>query len=194
MQNRHKQLLAMLECAVMVALAMVLDLLPLPKWPNGGSLSVAAVPIFFISCRHGWKWGIGTGFVNGVIQLLCGWYAPPAGTAVAVFGCVLLDYLLAFSALGTASVFARLLPRRPLVGYGLGAVCASLLRFVCSFLSGWLLFGVYAPEGVPVWLYSLGYNAGYMLPNAILCGVIFVLLCTLVDPKTLRPTHRQRKV
>lgn len=190
MQNRHKHLLAMLECAIMVALAFVLDLLPLPKWPNGGSLSVAAIPIFFISCRHGVKWGVCTGFVNGVIQLLTGWYAPPAGTVFAVLGCVLLDYLLAFAVLGTAGFFARLLPFRLLVGYGFGAVCASLLRFACSFLSGWLLFGVYAPEGTPVWLYSLLYNAGYMIPNAILCGALFVLLCALVNPKTLRSERK----
>ena len=45
--------LSIAEGAVMVALAVVLDLLPLPSWPQGGSISVAAVPIIFYSYRRG---------------------------------------------------------------------------------------------------------------------------------------------
>ena len=46
----------LVECALMIALAVVLDILPLPKWPNGGSVSVSMVPIVFLSYRHGTKW------------------------------------------------------------------------------------------------------------------------------------------
>ena len=52
----------LVECALMIALAVVLDILPLPKWPNGGSVSVSMVPIVFLSYRHGTKWGLVTGF------------------------------------------------------------------------------------------------------------------------------------
>jgi len=187
----HKHLLALIECALMVALAVILDLLPLPSWPNGGSLSIASIPIVFISYRHGLKWGLSAGLVNAMIQLLTGWYAPPAGTALAVFGCVMLDYILAFTVLGSAALFSRLFGEHKLLGYGAGAVIANLLRFVCSFLSGILLWGSYAPEGQPVWLYSLGYNAGYMIPNAIVCGVCIVLLCAIVSPENLRPMKKK---
>ena len=61
----------------LLALAIVLDLIPMPKWPQGGSLSIAAVPIIFISYRHGLLGGLPAGFVYAVIQLLTGWYAPP---------------------------------------------------------------------------------------------------------------------
>jgi len=37
------------------------------------------------------------------------------------------------------------------------------------------------------WIYSLGYNAGYMIPNAILTATLAVVLCRLLDPLTLRP-------
>ena len=55
------------------------------------------------------------------------------------------------------------------------------LRFVCSFLSGWLLWGSYKDsyawaEDLPVWLYSLIYNGSYMLPEALLTVLGAVLL------------------
>ena len=180
----------LVECALMVALAIVLDLIPMPKWPNGGSLSIAAVPIIFISYRHGLLWGLSSGLVYSVVQMITGFYPPPAGTFLGYVGVVLLDYVLAFTAFGLADLFAKPFGRHRLVGYGIGAICVNLLRFLCSFLSGWIIWGVYAPEGQAPWLYSLLYNGGYMLPNAILCAVVIVLLCTFVNPKTLRATKR----
>ncbi len=181
---------ALVECAIMVALAVVIDLIPMPKWPNGGSVSIAAVPIIYISYRRGLGWGLGTGLVYSVIQLLTGWYAPPAGTLLAAAACVLLDYLLAFSAFGAADFFAK--PwKNKLVGWGVGAVLVNVIRFLCSFLSGWILWDTYAPEGVPAWLYSLTYNGGYMLPNAVLCAAVIVLLCAFVSPKTLKPYKKR---
>ena len=101
---------------------------------------------------------------------------------------ILLDYVLAYTVMGLADLFAKPFGKRKLVGYGVGAVCVNLLRFLCSFLSGWIVWGVYAPEGQPAWLYSLLYNGGYMLPNAVLCAIVIVLLCAFVNPKTLKPT------
>ena len=43
------------------------------------------------------------------------------------------------------------------------------------------------------WLFSLTYNGGYMLPNAILTGVLTVLLCALLDPVTLRRMKKSQK-
>ena len=73
----------LVECALMIALAVVLDILPLPKWPNGGSVSVSMVPIVFLSYRHGTKWGLLTGFTYCIVQMITGFYAPPAGTVLA---------------------------------------------------------------------------------------------------------------
>lgn len=191
-KNTKKNVVALVSCAVMIALAVVLDLLPLPKWPNGGSLSVSAVPIIFLAYRYGTGWGLASGLVYSVIQIVTGWYAPPAGTLGAVIVCVLLDYVLAFTVFGTADIFKKLGGKNELVGYGIGAAIPSLLRFVCSFISGWLIWDSYAPEGVPAWLYSLTYNAGYMIPNAIMCAVLTVLLCAAVSPKTLKPMKKKQ--
>ena len=93
--------------------------------------------------------------------------------------------------LGLADQFAKPFGKHRLVGFGVGAVVVCVLRFVCSFLSGVLLWGSYAPEGMNVWVYSLVYNGGYMLPNAVLVGVLSVLLCAALDPKTLRPMKKK---
>ena len=101
-----------------------------------------------------------------------------------------LRYLLAFALLGLARLFAKPFGKHRLVGYGVGAVAVCLLRFLCSFLSGAFLWDSYCPEGMNVWVYSLLYNGGYMIPNAILTGVCAVLLCRALDPLTLRPMKR----
>lgn len=194
MKTKQKQhLLALVEAAILMALAVVLDylckLIPF-QFPYGGGISISVLPLVYYTFRRGTVWGLGAGFVFSVLQIITGWYAPPAGTWWAFLLCVLLDYILAFTVLGLANLFARLFGSHRLVGYGVGAVAVCLLRFVYSFLSGVILWDCYAPEGMNVWLYSLLYNGGYMLPNAILTGIFAVLLCKALDPKTLRPMKK----
>jgi thiamine transporter len=43
-------------------------------------------------------------------------------------------------------------------------------------VSGVLFFAEYAPEGQPVILYSVIYNATYMLPSALVCGAAAALV------------------
>ena len=194
-KNRRQNVLALVETAMMVALAVGLELLsafiPSP-WGYGGSVSLGAIPIFYLSYRRGWKWGISAGFVYSCIQMLLGFYVPPANTVTALILCVLLDYVLAFTALGSAGAFAAYFEKNGksssrIAGYVVGAVGASALRFVCSFLSGVILWGSYAPEGMNVWVYSLTYNGSYMVINAVLSAMILTWLCLAIDPKTLKP-------
>ena len=180
----------LVECALMIALAVVLDILPLPKWPNGGSLSVSMVPIVFLSYRHGAKWGLLTGFAYSIVQMITGFYAPPAGTILAFVLCVLLDYVIAYTVLGAADLVAKPFSNK-LVGYTVGALAVNFVRFICSFLSGILIWQDYAPEGQPVWFYSLTYNGGYMIPNMIIAPVIIALLCLAIDPVTLRRPQKK---
>ncbi len=198
--KRRENLLALVEGAMMVALAIVLDLLCklIPSvFPYGGSISLFSIPLFYYSYRRGWRWGIGAGLVLAVVQMITGFYAPPANTLFAVFLCILLDYIIAFTLLGTASLFAAPFSngsgRRRLVGYVVGAFGASALRFIFSYISGIVLWDSYCPEGMSLWLYSLIYNGGYMLPNAIIAAVALAILCPLVDPRTLRPMKFSKK-
>ncbi len=190
---------ALTEGAMMLALAFVLELFFV--WlngitgisallPVGGTITVSMLPIAYYSYRRGALWGIGAGVVYSALQMLLGWYTPPAGTWWAVVLCVLLDYLLAFTVIGSADFFARLFGKHRLIGYGTAAVIVSLIRFASSFLSGVVLWETYAPEGWNIWYYSFVYNGSYMIPNAILMGIFTVILCKALDPKTLKPMKK----
>jgi thiamine transporter len=200
--NHKKYLLAMVEGAMTLALAWVIDYVcPLAPYnailfPAGGSITVGMLPIVYYSYRHGSLWGVGAGLVFSGLQIIMGWYPPPAGVWWAFVLCVLLDYVIAFAVIGLASLFAKPFGQKKqvlrLTGYGVGATIVCVLRYVSSVLSGGILWGSYAPEGMNPWIYSLVYNAGYMLPNAILTGILAVLLCKAMDPLTLRTMKRSK--
>ena len=195
-KSTRKSVLALVETAMMVALAVGLEILsgliPGP-WAFGGSVSLGAIPIFYLSYRRGWKWGISAGFVYACVQMLLGFYVPPANTVTSIVLCVLLDYVVAFTALGLANLFAAPFEKSEkrsvrIAGYVIGAVGASFLRFICSFISGVILWDSYAAEyNLHPWIYSLAYNGSYMIGNAAIAAVVLALLCSAIDPKTLKP-------
>lgn len=172
----------LVECAMMIAVSTVLSMIKVFEMPFGGSITLfSMLPIVLISYRHGWRWGLMTGFVHSLLQMLLGFYAPPAGTIPAFIGVVLLDYVLAFTVLGSASLFAKPFKKHRLVGVVVGAAVVCFLRFLCSWVSGAWLWGSYQEYyewaiGLNVWLYSLIYNANYMLPELILTSIGAALL------------------
>ncbi len=197
MKRNYKQhLLALVEGAMILALAWALDfvcaLLPFNRvWVNGGGITIGMLPVIYYAFRRGSGWGIGAGLVFSGLQMLMGWYVPPANTWWAILLCVLLDYVIAFSILGASELFAKLFGRKHrLFGYGMGAVTVCLFRYVCGTLSGGILWSSYAFEGWNPWVYSIVYNGSYMIPNAILTAALAVLLCRALDPRTLRPMKK----
>lgn len=166
------------EGALMVALATMLSFISLYHLPQGGDITAfAMLPIILMSYRNGLKWGLLTGFVYSLVQLLLGlqnvMYCP---TLISQIGCILLDYVIPYSLLGTACFFARPFKNKVL-GVAASTFIVCFIRFFCSFLSGILLWGSYAPAGTPVWIYSLVYNGSYMLPETILTIIASVLIC-----------------
>ena len=96
----HLHIRALCEGALMVALAQILSFIKLfPNLPNGGSITFAMFPI----CLYAVRWGLGkgllAGFVFGLLQLIFdgayawGWQS------------MLLDYLVAYTALGVGGFF-----------------------------------------------------------------------------------------
>ena len=165
------------EGAVMIALAFVLSFVKLFSLPQGGSVTLAMVPLVIMAFRHGAKWGCATAFVYGILKLILGFEnVMYCNTLLAQIGCVLLDYLVAYTVLGLAPVFAGSAKQNRVAGVLIGTCVAGILRFVCSFLSGWLLWGSYAPEGQGAVLYSLIYNGSYMLPNIVIAAVVVCIL------------------
>ena len=176
MTKTYSKTRILVESALMIALSTVLSMIQIPLMPHGGSITLfSMVPILVMSYRHGAKWGIMTAFVNSLIQLVQGLgNLAYCQTLTAQVGCVLLDYLLAFTVLGFACLIAKPFRSRT-VGVGVSAFVVCLLRFLCSFLSGVLVWGN-LNEGLNAWTYSLVYNASYMLPETLLTVVAAVLL------------------
>ena len=175
---------AMVECALMIAVGTVLAQIKIFTMPYGGSVTlVSSLPFILVSYRHGAKWGLFTGLVNSLLQMLTGFYLPPAGTFGAVVAEVLLDYMLAFMCLGLACVFAKPF-KNGKIGVAVGTAVVFTMRFLCSFLSGAVLWGSYQSyyewaTGLSVWEYSFIYNASYMLPEMIITTVAAVLVASI---------------
>ncbi len=198
----NNKILCITEGAIMIALSVVLEMVC--HWlnevmgieaflPFGGTITVSMLPVIYYSYRHGVAWGLGVGFTYSLLQIVLGHlsYLPKDFGALVL--CLLLDYLLAFTVLGLAELFAKPFGKHRLVGYCAGAVIVCVIRFALSFLSGVILWGSYAPEGMNVWVYSLIYNGSYMLPNTILTAMFAVIICAAIDPKTLRPMKKKQK-
>ena len=149
------------EVAIGVALATVLSMIK-TSLPYGGSITLGSmVPILLIAFRRGTKIGVFTGIVYGFVQMFIdGWWYQPLG--------MILDYPLAFGVIGLAGVFKK----QPIVG----VVFALLLRYIAHVISGVMFFYMYAPEGVSPLIYSITYNATYMIPEIISSAILIYLL------------------
>ncbi len=150
------------EAVAAVALSGVLHLITLFQSPQGGRVTAAAmVPVLFVAVRRGPRVGILAGVAYGLVVLL----EEPFIYHPVQF---LLDYPLAFGALGLAGFFRKV----PLVGVGVGIGG----RFICHFISGLVFFATYAPAGMDPALYSAIYNASYLVPEFIVSAVIMFVL------------------
>ncbi len=175
---------------VLVALGTVLSFIKVFDLPQGGSITLCSMlPVMLFAYLCGTKWGLAAGFTHSVLQLLFGLNALKGITAEAVVGSILLDYILAFTVLGLAGVLKNKIKHDGL-SFTLGCLIAGLLRYLCSFLSGWILWGEYADANFSPMLagmsgntlacfYSLAYNGSYMLPEIVItCVVAFVIMQT----------------
>ena len=189
MSATHSRTRTLVEAALMIALGTVLSLFPLSLvWTRGGSITLLSMlPIIMMSLRHGTKWGLGTAFLYSLIQFVQGISnLAYCQTVWAQIGCILFDYLLAFTALGLAGAIAKPFKNR-LAGVAVGTAVVCLIRFVCSFLSGYIVWKDYETafewlsnfgwgawfnanlgEDALCWFYSFAYNFSYMLPETIL--------------------------
>ena len=181
--KKRKRTSALTECAIMVAISLILSFIKFDGlWAQGGSITLCSmVPIVIASYRHGLKWGLLTGFVAGILQLLMGVSALRGNSIGVVIVAVLLDYLVAFALVGLGGMFRGKFnsPRKELL---LGGIIAVALRFACHFGSGILIWGSYAPEkyanAIPV--YSFVYNGSYMIPEIIITAVAVFFLAPVI--------------
>ncbi len=168
---------AMTEIAIFVAFAFVLEVIfkVFPSMPQGGSVSISMVPIIILTYRRGLLAGVGGGLAFGLLNaILAGFYA-------AHWASLFLDYFAA-AVWGLSALFFIWLGREKTLPFVLSVIVVGTLQFVSHYVSGILFYGEFAPEGTPVWLYSLTYNAWYMVPSIILSAIIVVFVWKRLNP------------
>ena len=175
--GNHTAVRTLTESALLIAVATVLSLFALFKLPNGGSVTIGSmIPIILISLKYPLKWSLAAAFAYSLIQMMQGFYPPPVENIFYYTLMVLLDYVIAFSVLCLAGpLYRKSNDKWPIrVRIMTAAIICFILRFICHFLSGIIIWGYYA-EDQPVWLYSLLYNGSYMLCECLISGVILLL-------------------
>jgi len=151
-----------------LGLAYAISFFPLYRWPQGGSVTMASMlPVMLIGVCYGLRPGLLAGLVYSLLQFVQDpWFLTPVQ--------FLLDYPLAFTALGLAGL-----------AYGKGRpialaclALAGLVRFSCHLVSGAIFFGMYAPEGMNPWWYSLTVNGLVQGTELVICLVAAGTLMT----------------
>ena len=151
------------NAALVIALSFILSYIRLYKLPQGGSITLASMlPLFLFAYAYGVGPGMLVGAAYGILQFIQdAYFVHPIE--------LLLDYPLAFAMLGLAGLASRFSDKWGLIP---GIVLGTFGRFVCAFLSGVIFFGMYAPEGQSVLVYSAVYNGFYLIPESIICIVL----------------------
>ena len=169
--NTRKNLLCLVEGALLVALAQILSYLKLWELPQGGSVTIGMLPIFLYCARWGFGPGMLASFAYALLQLLLdGAYAWGWQSMIG-------DYILAFAVLGVAGLFAKMKG-----GFFLGTIAGCIARFLVHWIVGATIWGEYMPEeffGMTMtspWFYSVLYNGSYMLLDMILVLVVGAIM------------------
>lgn len=166
MKTQSRNTRRMVLTALLISLGTVLSLIKVFKMPLGGSVTLLSMlPVAMLSIEYGVKWGFSSAFLYSIVQLcldfgeVLSWGLTP----VVLIGTIVFDYLLAYTALGISGAFRS----KGVKGICIGIFIALLIRFVCHFISGTILFANWCPDGWNVALYSICYNGAYMLPEMI---------------------------
>lgn len=155
---------ALTYSAILLALGISANQIKIFSLPQGGSMTLfSMIFIVFIGYMFGLRVGLIAGISFGLLNLLI---KPEVYTPVQA----IIDYILAFGALGLSGFFANKKDKL------IFAYLVSIIgRFLFAVFSGYVFFGSYAPEGWNPLLYSIWYNLSYIGTE----GVITVLLLSI---------------
>ncbi len=174
----------------MIAFATVLSMLKLLEMPYSGSVTVASMlPILIISYRHGIGMGLGSGLVYAVIQQLLGLNSLSYVTGwQSILAVILLDYIIAFTLVGLGGIFRGKIAKntenaekRQSTEFAMGMLFVCVLRYLCHTVSGATVWaGISIPTKAAL-IYSIGYNATYMIPETIVNITVAVFIGSAID-------------
>ena len=178
-EKTRRNLLALCEGAILIALAEILSLIPLYKYPWGGSVDLAMLPILVFCIRWGFGPAMLVSSTHAVFQFLLG------GGISLGWESIIGDYLLAYMVLGVAGLFKG--------KFYLGATVACAARFLVHYVVGATIWAEYMPEqffGMTMttpWFYSALYNGFYMVIDCIAVLFIGFLLMQTPAKQFLQP-------
>ena len=168
MSKIHRSVRALTEGAILIAAAEILSFLPLYKFPWGGSIDLAMLPIILFCVRWGFGPGMLVSTAHALLQTLF-----EGGIAIG-WQSILGDFLIAYMILGIAGLFKG--------KFCLAATAACAARFLVHYVVGATIWAEYMPESffsmtmTTPWIYSALYNAAYMLPDLLMILAVYALL------------------
>ncbi len=168
MSKSHRSIRALTEGAILIAAAEILSFLPLYKFPWGGSIDLAMLPIILFCVRWGFGPGMLVSTAHAVLQTLF-----EGGIAIG-WQSILGDFLIAYAVLGLAGLFRG--------KFAPAAIVSCTARFLVHYVVGATIWAEYMPESffsmtmTSPWIYSALYNGAYMLPDLLMILAIWLLL------------------
>ena len=192
-QAKSQKMLRLVESGLMLAMATVLSMVKVLDLPYGGSITAfSALPLILVAYRHGMWQGLLTAFAHALIQLMLGAntlsYATSAGAAVAI---VVMDYLLAFTVLGLGGIFRRKCENQG-TALVLGALLTGALRYLFHVIAGCTVWAGLSIPTEAALIYSLAYNATYMIPETLVTALGAWYLSKAVDLQEEMPTRAKQ--
>ena len=185
----RNEIRSLVETGILVGVALILDVIfgAISSLPYGGNIGVAMLPIFVLAARRGPKYGLVGGFLFGFLSffLFKGYYLN--------FIQFTLDYILAFTVLGVGAFLPK--TNSKLRNFVLLIIIGSVLRLIMASLAGVAYWAEYIPDEMSwldgilgtniattlsgtllVVLGSFVYNSLYLIPSAILCVLIGIIM------------------
>lgn len=152
--------------AAALALGFVTSYIKIIDMPWGGSVTLCSMLfITLIGYWYGPKTGLVTGFAYGILQ-----FVQDGGAYILSPMQALLDYILAFAALGLSGFF-----HNRANGLIKGYLLAVLVRGLFHTAGGYLYWMDYMPEAFPkslAFLYPFAYNYAYLLVEGFITIII----------------------
>ena len=169
---KQQKMLRLVESGLLLALAIVLSMVKVLDLPYGGSITAfSALPVLLVAYRHGTPRGLIVAFAYALMQLVLGAgalsYATSAAAAVAI---VVLDYLLAFTVLGLGGIFRQKVANQG-TALVLGTLLTGGLRYILHVIAGCTVWAGLSIPTEAALVYSLAYNATYMIPEVAVTAI-----------------------
>lgn len=152
--------------AICIAASFALSYVKFFSLPQGGSVTFASLlPLALYSYMFGTRKGVLAGVVYGLLQFI---QSPQPYHMMQI----LLDYPIAFGAIGLAGIGRKMkfLRGNVFAEFTVGTTIAVLFRYVSHVVSGYFVFYTWAGDQNPL-VYSLAYNSFTMVDLLIVLAV-----------------------